>query len=212
MSSSGDARKLFCVGLTGGIGSGKTTVAKLFEQHGVFIIDTDEIAHQLTQAGGEAMNSIRDIFGEGYIAEDGSLNRVKMRGLIFSDVQAKRKLEAVLHPLILAHAQKQLPPAGSVSYVVMVVPLLLESAEFLRLVQRVLVVDCDEQQQIERVVQRSQLNANEVRAIMAQQMQRELRLSRANDVIYNNHDMANLARQVEVLHRVYFSAGMQNGN
>src|ERR1039458_9154461 len=134
----------FVVGLTGGMGCGKSTVAGLFAKHGAGIIDTDAIARHLTQAGGEAIAAIRAAFGDDYIKDDGALNRAKMRGLIFSDAAAKQQLELILHPLILEQAKVQLRQLQTKPYIILVVPLLPESPAFRQLAQRVLVVDCDE--------------------------------------------------------------------
>ena len=201
-----------CVGLTGGIGCGKSAVAKIFQELGAFIIDTDEIAHRLTRADGGAIDAIRAAFGDRYIAGDGSMDRAGMRELVFSDGIAKRRLESLLHPLILDSAQVQLRQARRSPYVVIAVPLLLESPDFLRLVQRILVVDCDENRQIERVMRRSRLGEQEVRAIMAQQAGRMDRLRGAHDVIHNNGDLASLAEQVAALHNVYSAMATQNGD
>lgn len=200
-----DTAHPLCVGLTGGIGCGKSTVAKLFQQHGAVIIDTDEIAHQLTQSLGAAMPAIQKLFGVAYLTAEGGLNRAKMRELIFSDPVAKQKLEGLLHPLIRAQALEQLRQSARASYVIMVVPLLLQSPDFMRLVRRILVVDCDEHQQIERVMQRSNLSAAGVRSIMAQQTPRLERLRRATEVIRNDGSLDELAQQVAALHRVYFA-------
>ena len=201
-----------CVGLTGGIGCGKSTVAKMFQKRGAFVIDTDEIAHQLTRTNGCAIEAIRAAFGDRYIAEDGSMDRIGMRELVFSDGLAKQRLESLLHPLIRDSAQAQLRQTHLSLYVVLVVPLLLESPDFLRLVQRVLVVDCAESRQVERVMRRSQLSEPEVRAIMAQQAGRAARLHGADDVLHNDGDLAGLDRQVAELHNVYSALATQNGD
>lgn len=201
-----------CIGLTGGIGCGKSTVAQMLQQCGATIIDTDEIAHSLTRAGGGAIVAIRAAFGDRYIAEDGALDRERMRELVFADAAAKQKLEGLLHPLILEGALAQLDQARQVPYVVMVVPLLLQSPEFLRLVQRVLVVDCDELRQVERVMQRSKLSETEVRNIMAQQTGRQQRLDAAHDVIHNDGDRDDLLAQVLALHKRYLTPSGQNGD
>ncbi len=201
-----------CIGLTGGIGCGKSTVAKMFQARGACVIDTDEIAHQLTGANGRAIDAIRAAFGDRYIAEDGSMNRSGMRELVFSDELAKQRLERLLHPLILDSTQAQLRQAYPAPYVVLVVPLLFGSPDFLRLVQRVLVVDCAESRQIERVMRRSQLGEPEVRAIMAQQTGRAARLRGADDVLHNDGDLASLAGQVAALHDIYSAMSAQNGD
>ncbi len=201
------------VGLTGGIGSGKSIVAGLFEKHGAGIIDTDEIARRLTQAcpepsrraDGAAMAAIRSAFGDNYIADDGALDREKMRGLIFSDVAAKQRLEKILHPLILEQAKAQLQRLQAKPYIILVVPLLPESPAFRQLVQRVLVVDCGEEIQIARVITRSRITDAEVRAIIAQQTPRDERLRLADDVIHNEGGMENLAEQVAILHERYLA-------
>ncbi|MDP2143706.1 MAG: dephospho-CoA kinase [Gallionella sp.] len=196
------------VGLTGGIGSGKSTVADLFASHGAAIIDTDAISHRLTQSGGIAIPSIRAGFGERYIGDDGALNRSEMRALVFSDPTAKSRLEQLLHPLILSLAESELSQASAAPYAILVVPLLPQAPAFRRLVQRLLVVDCDEATQLGRVVRRSGLPEAEVRAIIAMQTPRTERLALADDIIRNDGDLEGLAEQVAALHRSY----MQNND
>jgi dephospho-CoA kinase len=198
----------FCVGLTGGIGSGKTTVAQLFAEHGAGIIDTDAIAHSLTQSGGNVIDAIRAAFGDDYITAEGALDRARMRGLIFADAAAKLRLQQILHPQILEQAKVQLRRLQDKPYVIIAVPLLPESPAFRQLAQRVLVVDCDENTQVARVIQRSRMSEAEVRGIIAQQTPRAERLRIADDVIHNDAGLDSLAEQVAVLH-VHYSA-MQN--
>ncbi len=193
----------FVVGLTAGIGCGKSTVAELFAKHGAGIIDTDAIAHRLTQSGGEAIAAIRAAFGKDYITEDGALDRAKMRKLIFSDAVAKQRLELILHPLIHEQAKVKLSQLQTKPYVIIAVPLLPESPAFRQLVQRVLVVDCDETIQIARVTGRSRISEEEVRNIIAQQTPRAERLRLADDVIHNDDGLDNLSEQVAVLHERY---------
>lgn len=202
--------KKFCIGLTGGIGSGKSTVAMLFAKHGAGIIDTDAIAHQLTQTNSRAVPMIWAAFGDEYIADDGALNRTKMRELIFSDVAAKQRLELILHPLILEQVKSQLQQLQAVPYVVIVVPLLPESPAFQQLVQRVLVVDCDENTQVARVIGRSRMAEQEVRNIIARQTPRAERLQLADDVICNDGSLDGLSKQVAALHECY--SNTQNSN
>lgn len=192
-----------CIGLTGGIGCGKSTVAGLFAKHGAGIIDMDAIAHRLTQAGGKAIAAIRAAFGDDYITDDGALNRAKMRGLIFSDAAAKQRLELILHPLILEQAKVQLRQLQTKPYIILVVPLLPGSPAFRQLAQRVLVVDCDENTQVARVIGRSRMTEAEVRGIIAQQTPRAERLQLADDVIRNDAGLDSLAEQVSVLHGHY---------
>jgi len=202
-------QKLFVVGLTGGIGCGKSTVANLFAKHGAGIIDTDVIAHCLTQSGGVAIPAIRSAFGKAYIHDDGALNRVKMRGLIFSDAAAKQRLEMILHPLILEQARTQLQQMQTKPYIIIVVPLLAESPAFQRLVQCILVVDCPEDSQLARVAGRSGMSAAEVRTVIAQQTPRAERLKLADDVIRNDAGMDSLAAQVAALHERYLSSRLE---
>ena len=195
---------MLVIGLTGGIGSGKSSAAKFFAELGADVIDTDEIAHQLTQSQGVAMAAIRRDFGEGFIATDGSLDRGKMRSLVFSDSNSRQKLEAILHPLIRTEATRRTALTAA-SYVVMVVPLLFETGNYREMVQRILVVDCNEQSQIDRAMARSGLSQQEVAAIMRAQLSRQERLRQADDVIVNDSDMAHLRQQVEALHQQYLA-------
>ncbi|MDZ4201030.1 MAG: dephospho-CoA kinase [Gallionella sp.] len=195
------------VGLTGGIGCGKSTVAALFSEQGADIVDADVISHQLTQADGAAIPAIRAAFGNGYIGSDGALDRAAMRALVFADVAARQRLEYLLHPLILARVEARLAEMSARPYVLAVVPLLLEISAFRRLVQRVLVVDCDESAQIERIARRGGMSDAEARAIIASQIPRPERLRQADDIIRND-ELDGLASQVDALHRRY----SQNSN
>jgi dephospho-CoA kinase len=197
------ARDSLIIGLTGGIGSGKSTVTALFAEYGAGIIDTDAIAHSLTQTDGEAIAAIRAAFGNDYLTADGALDRAKMRGLIFSDAAAKQRLERILHPLIFEQAKAQLRQLQARPYILVIVPLLPESRTFRQLVQRVLVVDCDEDTQAARVIGRSRMTEEEVRAIIARQTPRAERLRLADDIIHNDAGLDSLAGQVAVLHERY---------
>jgi dephospho-CoA kinase len=199
-----------CIGLTGGIGCGKSTVADMFAKLGVGIIDTDVIAHRLTQAEGAAIPVIRSAFGNAYIKDDGALDRDKMRGLIFSDTAAKQRLELILHPLILEQAKTQLQQLHTSPYIIIIVPLLPDSPAFQQLVQRILVVDCTEDSQVARVAGRSSMSAAEVRAVIAQQTPRADRLKLADDVIRNEAGMDSLADQVAVLHQRYLNSRLES--
>ena len=190
------------VGLTGGIGSGKSAVADLFEELGAAVVDTDAIAHELTAPGGAAIEPIRKAFGADVIAPNGALDRAAMRRQVFADAQAKTRLEGILHPMIRTEADRR-SDASRAPYVVLVVPLLVESGGYRSRVQRVSVVDCPEEIQVARVMSRSGLSAEEARAIMAAQVGRDQRLAVADDVIDNSGDLAALRPQVEALHRQY---------
>jgi len=192
----------YCVGLTGGIGSGKSSAARMFEELGAAVVDTDAIAHELTRAGGAAVQAIRDAFGPDYIAPDGGLDRAKMRRLVFGDAAARAKLEALLHPLIRERSRDGIAAARQ-PYVIVVAPLLLETGAYRDLIARVLVVDCSEERQVARATQRSQLSAEEVRAIMAAQLPRAERVKRADDVLANDGSLEDLRRQVARLHAKY---------
>ncbi len=194
----------YCIGLTGGIGSGKSSAAKVFEEFGAAIVDTDEISHALTRPGGAAIALIKGEFGAEYIAADGSLDRAKMRQLVFSDPGARKRLEAILHPLIGQETRARVAAAAQ-PYVILAVPLLLEANAYLDLVKRIAVVDCSEAQQVERTMLRSALSEQQVRAIMASQVSRTQRLARANDVLDNSGDSAGMRRQVEALHEKYLA-------
>lgn len=200
------------IGLTGGIGCGKSTVARMFAAHGATIIDTDEISHALTQAHGAAIAPIAATLGCEYIDSAGALDRAKTRQLIFSDQAARQRLEAILHPLILREVEIALRQCAEAAYAMIVVPLLFESPAFMRLVQRVLVVDCEEQVQVARVMQRSRLSEPEVRAIIASQTPRAERLRRADDLIRNDGGPERLEIQVTDLHKHYLVLKAQNTN
>lgn len=190
------------VGLTGGIGSGKSTVAELFAGLGATVIDTDLISHQLTQPGGSAIPLIRREFGDAFIDASAALDRVRMRQYVFSDPQAKLRLERILHPLILAQA-RSMAEASTAPYVILVIPLLFESGEYQPWLNRTLVVDCPEEAQIRRASQRSGLDEALVRSIMSQQLARGQRVQLADDVIQNDGDLPLLKPQVERMHRLY---------
>ena len=190
------------IGLTGGIGSGKTTVAGRFEALGAAIVDTDEISRSLTGAGGAALAPLREAFGDRYFHRDGALDRDAMRSLAFEDPGARARLEAVLHPAIRAAADLALGAARG-PYAIIVVPLLFEARGYLDRVSRVLVVDCPEEMQLARTMERSGLAPEAVRAIMAAQWPRWRRLQSADDVVWNGGELRNLDGQCERLHRFY---------
>ena len=188
------------IGLTGGIGSGKSTVARLLAGHGAKVVDTDAISRSLTQAGGAAMPALREAFGDGVIGPDGGLDRDQMRRLAFADGTARSKLEAILHPMISAEAQREATAATDAAVIVFDIPLLVESGHWRDSVHRVLVVDCSASTQVARVMARSGWTADSVKAVMAAQATRERRNSIANDVVVNDGiSQAELALRVEAL-------------
>lgn len=198
-------KRRFSIGLTGGIGCGKSTVADLFGALGASIIDTDLIAHALTAPGGAAMPAITAAFGDEFArADDGALDRARMRALVFADPGAKARLEAILHPMIRAETQAQAGAARG-AYLVFVVPLLVESGGWRERVDRVLVIDCAEGTQLARVMARSGLSEVQVKAIMATQVARATRLAAADDVIDNDGEIGALAPQIARLHANYMA-------
>jgi len=199
----------FVVSLTGGIGSGKSAVAALFARRGITVVDTDAIAHELTSPGGGAMEAILESFGSDFITPEGALDRARMRALVFRDPQSKRRLERILHPRIRAESAVRIAAASS-PYVILVVPLLVEAGVDRARYQRVMVVDCDEDVQIERVMRRSHLPDDEVRRIMASQVGRQERREAADDVVDNSEGLNDLEPQVEALHRRYLALAREH--
>lgn len=189
------------VGLTGGIGCGKSTVCDLFRQHGITVIDTDELARQVVSPGSPALAAIAQRFGKGIILPDGTLDRKKMRETVFTDAAMRGKLEAITHPAIRTLLQKQLRSVRS-PYVVIAIPLLIEK-QWQEQVDRILVVDCSEALQLERVMARDGGDEKIIRAIIESQTPRKTRLERADDIIHNDGDLDSLRLQVETLHRYY---------
>ncbi len=189
----------YVVGLTGGIGSGKTTVAERLEALGASVIDTDRIARSLTGPGGAAMAAVRDAFGAEYVDPSGALDRAAMRARAFGDQAARARLESILHPMIRAHSDREIARAHG-PYALLVVPLLFETGGYAGRVQRVAVVDCDEHLQLRRTMARSRLDAQTVRRIMGAQWPRWRRLQMADDVVWNGGDAAALEPQCGALH------------
>lgn len=192
------------IGLTGGIGCGKTTVTQLFAALNVPIIDADTIAHRLVAPGQPALAQIRQTFGKALITAEGALDRKKMRDLIFSEGSAKHTLEAILHPLIYSTMQEQIAALQEAPYCIISVPLLFES-KMEAIADRILVVDCPVEQQIERIKKRENMTLATIQAIIASQTSREIKLSKADDVIDNAEMETNLIEQVNTLHNLYIS-------
>jgi dephospho-CoA kinase len=200
----------FAVGLTGGIGCGKSTVADRFAAHGITIVDADVAAHRLTAPGGAAIAAIRSAFGDRFIGADGALDRAAMRAHVFADPLERRRLEAILHPMIRTMNEREREEATS-RYVIVVVPLLFESSrsqsrDSAADLQRTLVVTCDDATRIRRVMDRSGLSEEEVRSIIATQLSTAERIARADDVIDNSGSPAGLDAPIERLHRTYLDA------
>lgn len=214
---------LLTIGLTGGIGAGKSYVANLLAQQGATVIDTDVISHALTGPSGIAVSAIEHAFGESYVNAQGAMDRAQMRALVFNHAEARRKLEQILHPLIVDEVQKAACQAGG-CYLVLVIPLLFESGRWItqkiwreelanqksslfraQLLDRICVVDCDEATQIQRTVQRSALEPEQVERILASQVNRLYRLNHADDTISNDSltSLQRLKEQVDTLHQYY---------
>ena len=194
----------FVVGLTGGIGSGKSAVAQEFARLGVTVVDTDLIAHELTGRVGAAIAGIRRLFGDASIDAQGVMDRAWVRARVFAEPAERRRLEALLHPMIREESERRLA-AASGPYAVLVVPLLVESGNYRNRVQRVLVVDCAEDIQIRRVIARSAMAEDEVRRVIATQASRAERLAAADDVIDNSASIETLHERVRALHREYLA-------
>jgi dephospho-CoA kinase len=195
----------FVVGLTGGIGSGKSAAAAEFARLGAAVVDADAISHEMTRAGGSAVPAIRRQLGDEFIDAAGAMDRDKVRALVFADAGAKARLESLLHPLIRAESERRIASSRA-PYVINVVPLLVESPGYRTRVQRVLVVDCAPPVQLERVRRRSGLDDEQIRRIMAAQLPREARLAAADDVIDNSGSVDALHKQVSDLHARYLDA------
>ena len=195
---------MLVVALTGGIGSGKTTVSQLFESLGTPIIDTDIIARQLVTPGKPALIEISTQFGQEVLSTDGTLNRAILRQVIFQDIEKKRLLESILHPLIRQEMTRQIA-ALSTTYCIVVIPLLVESKQ-MEIADRILVIDTPESTQLARVSTRDNQTEKEVTAVISAQASRDARLSIADDVIHNDGSLDKLKQQVESLHQKYLSA------
>jgi dephospho-CoA kinase len=193
----------FVVGLTGGIGSGKSAAAECFAALGVPVVDTDAIAHALTAPGGAAIGPLRAAFGPEILTADGALDRAAMRRRVFAAPAERTRLEAILHPLIRAEGEAQLRRVAGADYALLVVPLLVEAQGYRERMDRIVVVDCPEETQVARVMARSGLSRVDVLAIMAAQAGRAERLAIADDVIANEAGLAELQARVAELHGRY---------
>ncbi len=196
---------MFVVALTGGIGCGKSEAAKIFAELGVPITDVDAISHQLTSANQPLISVLAANFGNQYITSDGGLNRSAMRDLIFSDQNALAKLNAILHPAIYDEAIKQLQKNTNAPYQILVIPLLFESPRYSPHINRILVIDCDEQIQIARVKKRSNLPESQIMQIIKAQTSRKQRIKLANDVIENNENVDKLREKIILIHEKYIN-------
>lgn len=196
---------MYVVALTGGIGCGKSAAANIFAELGVPITDVDEISHQLTAANQPLIEVIAANFGKQYITPEGALNRALMRDLVFNDAAARKKLNAILHPAIYDEALRQLEKNKTAPYQILMIPLLFESPRYAPHVNRILLIDCDEKTQIERVQQRSQLSSIDIKKIIRTQTPRKKQLLLAHDVIKNNASVAELREKILEIHHKYLN-------
>lgn len=194
------------IGLTGGIGCGKSIVAGMFAAFGTPVIDADAIAHALVEPGRPALRQLQQCFGPDIVDEHGALNRTALRELVFCNADKKNQLEAILHPLVYQEMRQRLDTLSGASYVILSIPLLLETG-MQRFVDRIAVVDCPESTQIERVKKRNGLAESTIRAIMYAQATRQQRLAAGDDIIDNSGSVTELAQQVEKLHNLYLALG-----
>ncbi len=193
----------YILGLTGGIGCGKSAASDRLKQKGITIVDADTIARQVVEPDTEALQAIAHHFGATILTDSGALNREKLREIIFNHPHEKQWLEALLHPIIRSELLKQLKQSNS-TYTVLSAPLLLEN-NLDELTDSVLVIDCDEELQINRVAQRDNSNMEQVKNIMGQQISREQRLKRANTVIANNGSLEQLYNKIDHFHNTLLS-------
>lgn len=196
------------VGVTGGLGSGKTAVSQAFARLDVPVIDTDEISRDLTAAGGAALPAIWQAFGDTIFYAEGTLDRKKLRSLILTDDAAKSRLESILHPMIRQEVLRRLARLN-VPYVIVVIPLLVESGAYKEILDRVLVVDCSEENQVRRALARGGWDESEIRAMMAKQASRKTRLKQADDIINNEGGIEALTAQVAALNEKYRALARQ---
>ena len=198
-------KRPYCVALTGGIGSGKSSVADCFARLGVEVVDTDLIARELTTAHSPLLQTIAEVFGPECLSADGSLDRQALRRIVFSAPDRRARLEGILYPRIRENAEQRVNSANS-EYVLLVVPLLVESDAYWDIVDRVLVVDCPSDLQVRRIMQRDGIDRHLAEAMVAAQAGREARLMRADDVIDNSGENSDLDPSVRRLHEVYLQA------
>lgn len=203
---------MLIVGLTGGIGSGKSEVARLFAAQGAPVVDTDAIAHALTAPGQPMVGRIASLLGEDVLAPDGSLDRAAVRRKVFANQKLRCALEGLLHPLIREEVARALAQCDPAPYAIVVVPLLFETGGYRDMISRSLVVDCAEELQVARAMARNGLSEAEVRAVMAAQLPRSQRLAQADDVLHNETTVDALAAQVRDLHARYLAMSGSEGS
>jgi dephospho-CoA kinase len=194
---------MFTIALTGGIGCGKSEATKIFSSLGVPVVDLDIISHQLTAEKQVLVKEIAAVFGQQYITTSGALDRTKMRQLVFANEEARKQLNQILHPAIYNEAVRQLKNYQDTPYTILAIPLLEQDSIYAPSINRVLVIDCEPEKQIERVKERSHLTEQEITQIINAQMPRQARIKMADDLVENNGSIADLRHKIENLHQKY---------
>ena len=196
---------MFIIGMTGGIGSGKSEALKIFESLNIKVIDLDNIAKEITDSSHQAIQEIKLVFGDAIFNKDNRLDRKKLREIIFSEKDQKINLEKILHPKILEEVMKRLNVLSNESYVVIDIPLLFETNQYTSLISRSLVIDCKVDDQIERVKKRDGIDTSVIQSIIEQQVGRNYRIERADDVVVNDGSIEKLGESIKVLHKKYLN-------
>jgi len=196
---------MFIIGMTGGIGSGKSEALKIFESLNIKVIDLDNIAKEITDSSHQAIQEIKLVFGDAIFDKDNRLDRKKLREIIFSEKDQKINLEKILHPKILEEVMKRLNVLSNESYVVIDIPLLFETNQYTSLISRSLVIDCKVDDQIERVKKRDGIDTSVIQSIIEQQVGRNYRIERADDVVVNDGSIEKLEESIKVLHKIYLN-------
>jgi dephospho-CoA kinase len=195
---------MFIIGMTGGIGSGKSEALKIFESLNIKVIDLDKISKEITETNHQAIKDIKSAFGNVFDKEN-RLDRKKLRELIFSDKNQKINLEKILHPKILEEVKKKLNALSDESYVVIDIPLLFETNQYTSLISRSLVIDCDVNDQIERVKKRDGIDTSIIQSIMDQQIDRRSRIEKGDDIVLNDGSIEKLTESIKALHKKYLN-------
>jgi dephospho-CoA kinase len=196
---------MFIIGMTGGIGSGKSEALKIFESLNIKVIDLDNIAKEITGTSHQAIQEIKLVFGDAIFDKDNRLDRKKLREIIFSEKDQKINLEKILHPKILEEVMRRLNVLSNESYVVIDIPLLFETNQYTSLISRSLVIDCKVNDQIERVKKRDGIDTSVIQSIIEQQVGRNYRIERADDVVVNDGSIEKLEESIKVLHKKYLN-------
>jgi dephospho-CoA kinase len=196
---------MFIIGMTGGIGSGKSEALKIFESLNIKVIDLDNIAKEITDSSHQAIQEIKLVFGDAIFDKDNRLDRKKLREIIFSEKDQKINLEKILHPKILEEVMRRLNVLSNESYVVIDIPLLFETNQYTSLISRSLVIDCKVNDQIERVKKRDGIDTSVIQSIIEQQVGRNYRIERADDIVVNDGSIEKLEESIKVLHKKYLN-------